>query len=343
MRFQLKKCVWELTLSCCFSCRYCGSKGGKARERELTTEECIDTARQLAGLGCRRVTLIGGEIFLRPDWDVIAGELSALGIRVSVITNGFLFSEDLISRIKACGIESMAVSLDSVEDIHDKYRQPGSYQRARQAIEILSENDIPVAVISTLNGENIDKLEEFYEEIRDLRLYAWQLQACSPMGNAAEMGDLYRFDFRKAIDFVYRHQDSAPFSIGIADNIGYYTGQEGSLRGNKGGVFSGCSAGLTSIGIDSVGNVKGCEALYDERFSEGNLREKTLREIWESPDSFAYNRHFWKEMLTGKCKTCEHGHICAGGCRSYNYFVHGKMYESPFCAKGTESENLKPV
>ena len=38
-KFRLKTCVWEITLACCFSCKYCGSRAGKARENELTTEE----------------------------------------------------------------------------------------------------------------------------------------------------------------------------------------------------------------------------------------------------------------------------------------------------------------
>ena len=46
--YRLKSCVWEITLACCFSCAYCGSCGGKARENELTTDECVDVARQLA-------------------------------------------------------------------------------------------------------------------------------------------------------------------------------------------------------------------------------------------------------------------------------------------------------
>lgn len=69
--------------------------------------------------------------------------------------------------------------------------------------------------------------------------------------------------------------------------------------------------------------------MYDEQFNEGNLREKSLREIWESPDAFAYNRKFSRDMLTRKCGECQYGKYCAGGCRSYNFFVHGKLYESP--------------
>lgn len=38
--YRLQSCVWEITLACCFSCKYCGSKGGKARENELSTNEC---------------------------------------------------------------------------------------------------------------------------------------------------------------------------------------------------------------------------------------------------------------------------------------------------------------
>ncbi|MDO4326058.1 MAG: radical SAM protein [bacterium] len=335
MKFKLKSCVWEITLACCFSCKYCGSKGGHAREEELTTEECLQVASQLADLGCRRVSLIGGEVFMRPDWDVIAQSLTKRGVKVAIITNGYLFSEDSIRRLKAVPIESVAVSVDGPAAIHDKYRQPGSFERAERAVRVLTQNGIPVSIISTINGENVAYLEAFYQQIKEWPVFAWQLQACSPMGNAADNGVNFVFRHKRVIDFVEKHLEEAPFSIGIGDNIGYFTDMEGFLRGNLSGkaIFSGCRAGLTSIGIDSVGNVRGCESMYDERFNEGNLREKTLREIWESPDAFAYNRKFSRDMLTGTCGECQYGKYCAGGCRSYNFFVHGKLYESPACAR----------
>ena len=94
-----------------------------------------------------------------------------------------------------------------------------------------------------------------------------------------------------------------------------------------------CSAGLSTLGIDSVGNVRGCESLYDERFIEGNLRQRSLREIWEDESAFSYNRRFEPRMLTGKCASCEMGEYCGGGCRSYNFFAGGKLYESPLCPR----------
>ena len=45
--YTLRNCVWEITLACCFSCKHCGSGGGKARSDELTREERAAIARTL--------------------------------------------------------------------------------------------------------------------------------------------------------------------------------------------------------------------------------------------------------------------------------------------------------
>lgn len=333
--YPLKSCVWEITLKCCFSCKYCGSKAGKARANELSTQECIMIANQLIEMGCKRVSMIGGEVFMRSDWAEIVKTLTDHQLKVSVITNGYLFSDSLISELQRVGVESVAISLDGPERIHDAYRQRGSFQRALQAMDVLIAGAIPVSVISTLHSKNVDTLQEMYEVLKTKRIFAWQLQACSPMGNASTDGFTTDIDFDKVIQFVETYRKQAPFALGIADNIGYYTETEGYLRGNQSGkaVFRGCRAGLTNIGIDSVGNVRGCESMYDESFIEGNLRERSLKEIWTDPDAFAYNRKFTMEKLQGDCRDCNQAAKCAGGCRSYNYFTHGNIYESLYCAR----------
>ena len=338
MNYYLDRCVWEITLACCFSCKYCGSAGGIARPNELTTEECLNVADQLAELGCRRVSMIGGEVFMRRDWKQIVARLTGQGIRVNIITNGFVFREELIADLKEVQTESVSVSIDGPQAVHDRYRQEGSWQRAIRAVDTLGKAGLPVSVITTLNRENAAYLPDLYQLLKTYPIYAWQLQACSPMGNAANNGIDYAFDTAEVIRFVEENAPEAPFALGVADNIGYFTPSEGKLRGDLSGnaCFRGCTAGLSSIGIDSVGNVRGCESMYDARFNEGNLREQTLREIWDNPNNFAYNRRFTTELLTGKCKECKMGAYCAGGCRSYNYFVHGKLYESPACARKEE-------
>lgn len=280
------------------------------------------------------MSLIGGEVFLRTDWYTIVKALTDRKIKVAVITNGFCFTDELIAEIKKSGIESIAISIDGPEKIHDTYRQKGSFQKAMKAMESFISNEIPVSVISTLHSKNISYLDEMYDILKNRKIFAWQLQACSPMGNAIENELLTKIDFRKVIRFVEKHYTDSDFTIGVADNIGYYTETEGYIRGNRNGTgyFMGCQAGLTCIGIDSVGNVRGCESMYDEKFIEGNLREKSLYTIWNDSNAFAYNRQFTLEQLSGSCSRCSNKKHCAGGCRSYNYFTTGKLYESLYCA-----------
>lgn len=338
MTYTLTRCVWEITLACCFNCRYCGSRAGRARENELTGKECLRVADELIALGCKRVSLIGGEVFMRRDWSDIAKRLSDGGIAVNIITNGYIFDDEILGELKSAGVESVSVSLDGPREIHDLFRQAGSFDRALNAVSVLTAAGIPTSIITTLHSGNAQYLEQMLEILKQYGIFAWQLQACSPMGNASD-GELdHRFDFKRVMDFIDKNADSVPFSVGMADNIGYFTQADGRLRGSRSGraFFKGCLAGISAVGIDSVGNVRGCEAMYDERFNEGNLRKQSLKSIWEDPEKFSYNRKFTKALLTGKCAQCEFGEYCAGGCRSYNYFVHGKLYESPCCARNAE-------
>ncbi|MBO4861012.1 MAG: radical SAM protein [Clostridia bacterium] len=331
--FQLRTAVWEITLACCFRCAYCGSCGGKARENELTAAECDSVAAQLKEMGCRRVSLIGGEVFMRDDWREIVRSLTSRNIKTCIITNGFKMTGAILDSLKKLNVESVAVSLDGVREVHDAFRQRGSFDRALEAISAVAGAGIPVSVISALRSDNAPRLAEFYDIIKDLPIFAWQIQACSPMGNAQKNALDVTFDAASVIEFVHRTAKTAPFAVGVADNIGYFTPEEGEIRGRSGAVFGGCSAGIDAVGIDSVGNVRGCESMYDERFNEGNLRETPLIDIWTGEKAFAYNRRFTPELLTGKCAACPYGAVCAGGCRSYNYFTHGKLYENPLCAR----------
>ena len=94
---------------------------------------------------------------------------------------------------------------------------------------------------------------------------------------------------------VFRERDSGRIAIAVAtkffavgaDDIGYYGLPEQGLRDNGGELpfWIGCRAGCQVIGIESSGNVKGCLSLPssmhgEKRFVEGNLRERSLSEIW---------------------------------------------------------------
>lgn len=101
------------------------------------------------------------------------GRFTGHGINVNIITNGYIFREELISDLKKLCIESVSVSIDGSEEIHDKYRQPGSYECAIDAVRALCEAGIPVSVISTPNHENAEYLVALYETLKAYPIFAW--------------------------------------------------------------------------------------------------------------------------------------------------------------------------
>jgi MoaA/NifB/PqqE/SkfB family radical SAM enzyme len=80
--------VWEVTLRCDLTCRHCSSRAGRARPDELTTAEAFDLVAQLAELGVREVTLIGGEAYLRGDWLEIIQAIRKHKMECTLVTGG---------------------------------------------------------------------------------------------------------------------------------------------------------------------------------------------------------------------------------------------------------------
>lgn len=330
-------CVWELTLRCNMRCIHCGSAAGRPREHELSIGECLPIADELVKLGCRHVTLIGGEVLLVPWWPQLARRLSDAGLVVNIITNGSMMDDRCVEAIRCAGLSNVCVSIDGLEHAHDHIRHvPGSFVRACRTLARLRDERISTGVVTTLLANNVNDLEALYEVLIDHGVEVWQLQIGTPMGNLTECRGLLlpRDQVSRVTRFIRERRDARRLWILAGDDIGYFDENEPYLRNLPGALCSwnGCSAGLRAIGIDSVGNVKGCESLYDPRFIEGNVRTETLTTIWMKEGNFAYNRAFDASMLTGECAGCDRGTRCRGGCRGSCYFTAEGLYENPYCA-----------
>jgi len=102
MTYKLKCAVWELTLKCNLRCSHCGSSAGIPRKNELTTKECFKLCEELADLGCKDVSLMGGEPFLREDWFQVAQCVNNLGMNLNFVSNGIVLDRyiDKIAKLK---------------------------------------------------------------------------------------------------------------------------------------------------------------------------------------------------------------------------------------------------
>ena len=141
---RISYAVWEITLKCNLACQHCGSRAGQTRSHELSTEEALDLVRQLAEVGIKEVTLIGGEAFLRPDWLDIARAITDAGMICGVTTGGYGITLDTAQKMKDAGIKVVSVSVDGLEATHDRLRgKAGSWQWAFRTMGHLKQAGIP--------------------------------------------------------------------------------------------------------------------------------------------------------------------------------------------------------
>ncbi len=118
------------------------------------------------------------------------------------------------------------------------------------------------------------------------------------------------------------------------NNIGYYGPHHGTLRNGERRPEekqSGCSAGINVLGIESDGAVKGCPSLPTSDYVGGNVRDRPIREIWESTRQVRYVRDRTKDDLWGFCKTCIHAEECMGGCTWTAHVFFGRPGNNPYC------------
>ena len=265
--FFPRACVWELTLACNLRCKHCGSIAGSKRADELSIEECLRVADELVALGCRRITLSGGEPTLYPGWHEVGRRLVELGARVNLISNGLTWSDKHIEQAQKAGLCGVAFSIDGFEKEHDEFRAPGSFVRVVRAIDISVAAGLPVAVNTTINRLNQGLLKSLRQFLMDHRVFAWQLQFATATGNMGAHRDLVSppEDLLWLVPQIAElcRINCPEFKVYPSDDIGYFGKPEPDLRDAETALpfWLGCRAGCQVIGIESGGNVKGCLSL----------------------------------------------------------------------------------
>jgi len=324
-------CGLEVTLACNLRCRHCGSRAGMPRPDELTTEEWLRLCDDLKALGCQALVLSGGEPLVHPEWDVIAAHAVSIGLKVRMISNGSLVPGQ-IDRLRASGVSVVGLSIDGLEKTHNHIRgSETSFSDVIRAFDALNEAGIFASAVTHISRVTIGDLPGLYEELRRHRVRAWQIQLAFPAGRMGDHPDwaLDPGELEGLAETVAGlRADALPeMQVVAGDNLGYFTEWEPRIRDRE---WQGCFAGICAIGIESNGNVKGCLSL-PSTFVEGNLRQRTLEEIWRDPRAFAFNRYFDPEELQGACSGCEHGEKCRAGCSVTAHTYTGSRLDNPYC------------
>ena len=330
--------VWEITLRCDLACHHCGSRAGKPRADELTTAEALDLVDQMAAMGVREVSLIGGEAYLRDDWLEIAEHVRKHGMKCGIVTGGRGFTRERARAARDAGVNGVSVSIDGLEEAHDDLRGvKGSYRAAILALENLVAVDLPHAVNTQINRRNRTEVPDVLDVVSAYDLYGWQVQFTVAMGRAADHPEalLQPYDLLEVVPMLASLRakcDAKGITLWPGNNVGYFSPFESVFRGkDKRGHLEPCSAGRSTLGIEANGDIKGCPSLPTSDYTGGNIRGASLRDIWERAEPLRFTRLRTKEDLWGHCRDCYYADDCLGGCTWTSHVLFARRGNNPYC------------
>ncbi|HYE29612.1 MAG TPA: radical SAM protein [Allosphingosinicella sp.] len=330
--------VWELTLACDLACNHCGSRAGRRRRDELSTAECLDLIRQLAELGTRDIGLIGGEAYLRKDWIELIAAITEAGIECGLQSGGRNLSEDRVAKAAAAGLKGVGISIDGLRDVHDALRGvPGSFDLGLAAIRRARAHGLVATVNSQVNQGSLPQLREMMDVIVEAGATNWQLVLTVAMGNAADRPEMLlqpyqMLELMPLLAELAREARSRGLFLQLGNNIGYFGPYEAALRDLSDDElhWAGCSAGDSVLGIEADGTIKSCPGL-PRPYAGGNVRDRSLREIWEESEPLAFTRRRTVDDLWGFCRTCYYAEVCMGGCTWTAHSLFGRPGNNPMC------------
>ncbi|MBN1611534.1 MAG: radical SAM protein [Polyangiaceae bacterium] len=336
----LRSAVLEITNRCNLRCPHCASSSGLARAGEMTGEEISALLRDIRSLGGQEITLIGGEALLRGDWTDIARTVHALGMRLVLISNGLLFTQDTFAELRQLRPHLIGISVDGATP--QSYRalrgRDGLATCLRVLRQLLADGHTHVNAITTFSRRNLLEFDALADLFAGTGI-TWQVQIANHGGDRWDHGQfLSRSEFgwlAARMREVYVHR-RGQVRLRHMDDFGYFP-LDPKLRFLH-QTWQGCIAGRELIGVRSNGDVMGCLSLGDE-FVEANLRTVPLRELWQSGRYFRQLRHK-EELLHGECAACPWALECRAGCSAIAWSATGSLGCNSHCLRSLETEAI---
>jgi len=336
---------WRCTRACSCDCLYCDFALNSGSPDEISTEGGMRIVDEIYDFGASWFGISGGEPLLRKDLFEIIGHAREIGLDLSLITNGAFVEGKIFDSLVRNEVR-VSVSIDGTEEANDALRGKGAYAKAVSAMEKLSKEGLLDCLVATFANVNSTLTNVTYKDMEHLIHLAekygarWVIfHAFIPFSRAKEHLDLapspeqYEWAWNKIYDLRQKYNGKpevnvyCPFFARVAKQRGMPNFEWWFEN-----VFLGrCFFAGRFMSVIENGDVIPCS--FNDAYRLGNIRTKTLKEIWgalQSSEFFLKLRD--RSNLKGKCGVCEYREIC-GGCRTRAEIYTGDIFESdPACA-----------
>lgn len=320
---------FEITSQCNLTCPHCFSAAGKRAHSDMTTAECQLVIDAMARIGVETIGWTGGEPLLRLDLEELIIYARDKRIKSTVTTNAVLLDEKRARSLKESGIRVIQISLDgSTPERNFKMRRTTDeeFYKIIEAIRICRKLDLKLTIATLLGFENLDDAPAMIELAKREGFAAIRFCGYTPIGRGKHKSIRERLDFSQGMERLlnFIRDVQADDSITAIFDPGF-----GPVP--PGYSFHECMAGLETFYLKGNGNVYPCTNLLNDKFCVGNIRERSLEEIWNSPEMSAMAAYS-RDRLDGPCGSCDNLFSCHGACRGGAYAHTGDLNASfPVC------------
>lgn len=323
---------WHLTTKCEQRCRHCYLYTSPDAKNEIEGERMMNYASLMSIVDnlvstCRRigaaprVSLTGGNPILHGHFWNLLSYLLQQGVMVSILGNPFGLTDEVAAKLYSLGIRKFQLSLDGMEETHDRFRKPGSFSATVEACDVLRRNNIDVAIMSTVSRANASDIPALIDKVVDLgvRAYAFA-RHCPGDGNASN--SFTPSEYREFLATVWesfgRRANSGTEFI-LKDHLWNLFLMERKLfipQDTDGVVVDGCGLGISHMTVLADGNVYACR-----RFKSpiGKVPEQSLYDIFFGE---ALDRYRDFDRLE-KCRECPLLNYCRG-CMAVTHSTTGR-------------------
>lgn len=301
-----------LTNSCNLRCVHCFMKSGLKLEHELRKENWQEILKQFKETGGTNVTFTGGEPLMNADFEDIVKYAHYIGLGVTVLSNGVLWSDDQIDRMTPF-IDEIQFSIDGVNDQDNaKVRGKNHFDKVVHTVIRFANNGVRTSVATTFTLDNISSAEEYKRFIDSIKADTGE-KVFFKLTKKILLGRNVDYDNNINRDYYHKIVDIERYVDPHAPETNFMEGHEP----NK--ATQNCGYGGLSIAAD--GNVYFCNRVLELQ-CYGNIKNKPVSEF------VAQGQKTLKETAVDQvepCKDCDLRYICGGDCRIDHFNFKGKL------------------
>ena len=317
-----------LTNNCNERCKHCYMYAGDVKIQELSSDKWIEILTELAAAGCTGVTFTGGEITVYKDFERVIRHAHQVGLMVSVLTNGVLWTDELIESLSSC-IDEVQISIDGYDrDSYYAVRQYDGFDLAINSVKQFCKYGTKVSVAVTPLYEGLKAFiegfetfaKDFIKEYPEVLIKVnHELIPGREVNTTSEENNEYKQQLISMIERLYPDFYTEAFVLNYKDK---------TIRKN---------CGFGGVSIAPNGDVYWCNRIHELK-SAINILDHSIFEIMDISERVKRNTSVDNTSI---CNSCEIKYICGGGCRiKYKGIDNCENHEGEWEYQCTEKERL---